>query len=73
MSLMERVATLVRANVNDLIDRAEDPGKLAKQLALDMENQMVQVKTQLAIALADQHVLQQKEKETAEQVATWRR
>ena len=25
MALMERVATLLRANVNDLIDRAEDP------------------------------------------------
>ena len=33
MGLMERVATLLRANVNDLIDRAEDPEKMLKQLS----------------------------------------
>ena len=59
MALMERVATLLRANVNDLIDRAEDPEKMLKQLVLDMENQLLQVKTQVAIAIADQHLLGQ--------------
>lgn len=73
MSLMERVSTLIRANLNDLLERAEDPGKLARQLALDMENQLVQVKTQLAIALADQHVLAAKLKEADEKIASWRR
>ena len=61
MALMERVATLLRANVNDLIDRAEDPEKMLKQLVLDMENQLLQVKTQVAIALADQHLTRQEE------------
>ena len=41
MALMERVATLLRANVNDMIDRAEDPEKMLKQLVLDMENQLL--------------------------------
>ena len=53
MALLDRVATLVRANLNDLIDRAEDPEKMLKQVILDMENQFLQVKTQVAIALAD--------------------
>ena len=30
MSLLERVSTLVRANLNDLIDKAEDPEKMIK-------------------------------------------
>ena len=30
MALMERVSTLLRANLNDLIDRAEDPAKMIK-------------------------------------------
>ena len=60
MGLMERVATLLRANVNDLIDRAEDPEKMLKQLLTDMENQLLQVKTQVAIAIADQHLLEKK-------------
>jgi len=63
MALLERVGTLLRANINDLIEKAEDPEKLCKQLVLDMENQLLQVKTQVAIAIADQHLLQKKLKE----------
>ena len=36
MALLERVATLVRANLNDLVDKAEDPEKMIKQVILDM-------------------------------------
>jgi phage shock protein A len=73
MALLERVATLVRANLNDLIDKAEDPEKMIKQVILDMENQLLQVKTQVAIAIADQHVLDRKLKETGEQEQQWMR
>ena len=73
MSLLERVTTLVRANLNDLIDQAEDPEKLLKQVILDMENQLLQVKTQVAIAIADEHVLERKRKEYEERVAEWTR
>jgi phage shock protein A len=66
MALLERVGTLLRANINDLIEKAEDPEKLCKQLVLDMENQLLQVKTQVAIAIADQHLLQKKLKEHEE-------
>ena len=45
MALLERVATLVRANLNDLIDKAEEPEKMIKQVILDMRNQLLQVKT----------------------------
>jgi phage shock protein A len=58
MALLERVSTLLRANLNDLIEKAEDPERLLKQLVLDMENQLLQVKTQVAIAIADQHLLE---------------
>lgn len=73
MSLMERVSTLIRANLNDLIDKAENPEKLIKQVILDMENQLVQVKTQVAIAIADQHLLEKKQKENEEKIAEWNR
>ena len=73
MALLERVGTLLRANINDLIEKAEDPDKLAKQLVLDMENQLLQVKTQVAIAIADQHLLDRKLKEHQEAVQQWRR
>jgi phage shock protein A len=73
MALLERVSTLLRANVNDLIDKAEDPAKMLKQLLLDMENQLLQVKTQVAIAIADQHLLEKKKKEHDDARETWQR
>ncbi len=73
MALLDRVATLVRANLNDLVDRAENPEKMLKQVILDMENQFIQVKTQVAIALADLHLLEKKKKENAEKHAEWMR
>ena len=73
MALMERVATLIRANLNDLIDQAEDPEKSIKQVILDMQNQLMQVKTQVAIALADQHLLKRKRVENEERAVEWMR
>jgi len=73
MALLERVSTLIRANLNDLIDKAENPEKLIKQVILDMENQLLQVKTQVAIAIADQHLLAKKQKENEEKIAEWNR
>ena len=73
MALMERVSTLIRANLNDLIDKAEHPEKLIKQVILDMENQLLQVKTQVAIAIADQHLLEKKQKENEEKITDWNR
>jgi phage shock protein A len=73
MSLMERVSTLLRANLNDLIDKAEDPSKMIKQVILDMENQLLQVKTQVAISIADQHMLEKKQKENDTKALEWMR
>ena len=73
MALMERVATLIRANLNDLIDRAENPEVVIKQVIVDMENQFMQVKTQVAVAIADQHLLEKKRQEQTEKSADWMR
>jgi phage shock protein A len=73
MALLERVSTLVRANLNDLIDKAEEPEKMIKQVILDMQNQLLQVKTQVAIAIADQHLLEKKQRENEDKVAEWMR
>ena len=71
MALLERVGTLIRANLNDLVDRAEDPEKMIKQVILDMQNQLLQVKTQVAISIADQHVLEKKQSENEENERQW--
>src|SRR6201993_1961813 len=73
MGLLERVGTLIRANLNDMIDRAEDPQKMIKQVSLDMENQYLQVKAQVAVSIADQHLLEKKLKETEDTGNDWMR
>src|SRR5690349_6891408 len=71
MALLERVSALIRANLNDLIDKAEDPPKMLKQVILDMQNQLLQVKTQVAIAIADEHLLRKKHQENLDKHNEW--
>ncbi|HKV64072.1 MAG TPA: PspA/IM30 family protein [Candidatus Acidoferrum sp.] len=73
MGLLERVSTLIRANLNDMVDRAEDPEKMIKQVILDMENQYLQVKTQVAVSIADQHMLEKKWRENEDSGKGWMR
>src|SRR5262245_47172400 len=73
MKLLERVSMLIRANLNDLIDRAEDPEKMVKQVILDLHNQYIQVKTQLAVALTEQHMVEDKTTDARGKAAEWLR
>jgi len=73
MGLLDRVSTLIRANLNDLVDKAEDPSKMIKQVILDMENQLLQVKTQVAISIADLHMLEKKVQEQTDKTGEWMR
>ena len=73
MALLERVSTLIRANLNDLVERAENPEKMIKQVILDMQNQFMQVKTQVAIAIADLHLLEKKQRENQDKEKEWMR
>ena len=40
MAIFERISDLVKANINDLIDKAENPEKMVKQIIIDMEEQL---------------------------------
>jgi phage shock protein A len=63
MNLLERVLTLLGANLNTVIEKADDPEKVLRQLQLDLHNQLMQVKTQVATAIAEGHKLQRRSKE----------
>jgi phage shock protein A len=73
MAILDRVGTLVRANINDLLDRAEDPEKMIKQLLQDMENQLIQVKTQVAAAIADEQRLKERWQQNQQLADEWQR
>jgi len=73
MNLLERVLTLLRANLNSMVEKADDPEKVLRQLHLDMRNQLVQVKTQVATAIAEGRKLQGRSKEKKAEAETWMR
>ncbi len=58
MNLLERVFTLLRANLNSVVEKSDDPEKALRQLQLDMRNQLVQVKTQVATAITESRKMQ---------------
>src|SRR5581483_6482173 len=65
MNLLERVLTLLRANLNAVVEKSDDPEKTLRQLQLDMRNQLVQVKTQVATTIAESRKLQKRSQEKA--------
>ena len=73
MGILDRVSTLMRANINDLIDRAEDPEKVVRQLIYDMNSQLLQVKTQVAASIADEKQLFQRYKDNQAKADDWQR
>lgn len=73
MNLLERVLTLLRANLDTLIEKSDEPEKVLRQLQLDMRNQLVQVKTQVATAIAETRKLQKHSKEKKAEAETWLR
>ena len=54
MGIFDRLSSLVRSNINDLISRAEDPEKMLNQILVDMRSQLAKAKQQVASAIADE-------------------
>lgn len=54
MSIFSRVSDLIKANVNDLLDRAEDPEKMVKQIIIDMEQQVREATQALGQAMGSE-------------------
>lgn len=54
MGFFDRLSTMIRSNLNDLISRAENPEKMLNQLILDMRSQLAKAKQQVASAIADE-------------------
>src|SRR6478735_9187998 len=66
MGIFARLRTLLTSNLNDLISNSEDPEKMLNQIVLDMSNQLLEAKRQVAASIADEKRLaKQVEQETA--------
>jgi phage shock protein A len=71
MGIMDRLSTLVRANVNDLLDKAEDPEKMIDQILRDMETNIGQARQQVAAMIAQEKELQADYDETTKLASEW--
>jgi phage shock protein A len=71
MGILDRMSRLVRANVNDLIDRAEDPEKMIDQIIRDMQSSITDARRQVAAMIAQEKELEADVKENEALSAEW--
>lgn len=58
MGIFSRIGDIIRANINDLLDKAEDPVKMVKQMVIDMQEAVTKATAALAQAMAQEKKLQ---------------
>jgi phage shock protein A len=73
MGIFDRLSTMLRSNINDLISRAENPEKMLNQLIVDMKSQLAKAKQQVASAIADEKKLQADAENMKKQAEDWER
>lgn len=71
MGILDRVSNLVRANVNDLLDRAEDPEKMLEQIIRDMQQGIGTAKSQVASMIAQQKELEADYEDNSNLATEW--
>jgi len=73
MGIFSRLAQLIKSNINDLISKSEDPEKMLNQVVLDMNNQLVEAKKQVAASIADEKRLAKQAEQELANSAEWER
>ena len=71
MSMFQRIGLLLRSNVNSMVSSAEDPEKILNQLLVDMREQFIIAKKQVAVAIADEKRLYAKLNQSKKSAADW--
>ncbi len=73
MGIFSRLGTLIKSNLNDLITKAEDPEKMLSQVLLEMQQQLVEAKKAVAVAIADEKKLQKQYTAETDKSKEWER
>ena len=71
MSIFQKISTLFRSNINDLIARAENPEKMLNQIIVDMRDQLARAKREVAAAIADERKLRAQLEDEQKQARDW--
>ena len=73
MGILDRLSTMLKSNINDLISKAENPEKMLNQLITDMRTQLAKAKQEVASAIADEKKLQAEAEREKKQAEEWER
>ena len=71
MGIFARLSDLLKANVNDLVDRAEDPEKMVKQIILDMQKELGTSTQALGKAVASERMAEKQYKNAVTLSKNW--
>ena len=71
MGFFDRLSRLLRANLNDLVSKAEDPAKILDQSVADMQADLVKLRQAVATAIASQRRLQTQAEQADAQAKAW--
>ena len=71
MPIFEKLRRIFNSNINDLLDRVEDPEKILNQLLEDMQHELKEVKIQVAAAIRDANKFEAQYKENLESAEKW--
>lgn len=71
MGIFSRLSDLLKANVNDLIDRAEDPEKMVKQIIIDMQKELGKSTQALGKAVASERMAEKQYKNAEASSKSW--
>lgn len=71
MGIFDRIKTVVSSNINDMINKAENPEKMLNQLVVDMNQQMIDSKKAVAMAIADEKKLERDTLENKSRADEW--
>ena len=71
MGIFSKLSTVIKSNINDLINRAENPEKMLNQIILDMRDQLAKAKREVAAAIADERKLRGQLDDEVKQSREW--
>ncbi|AUS99202.1 hypothetical protein CLI64_01650 [Nostoc sp. CENA543] len=73
MGLFDRIKRVVSANLNDLVNKAEDPEKMLEQAILEMQEDLVQLRQGVAQAIAAQKRTEKQYNDAQNEINKWQR
>ena len=71
MGLFDRLSRVVRANLNDMVSKAEDPEKVLEQAVIDMQEDLVQLRQAVARSIAEQKRTEQRYNQDLAEANKW--